>query len=179
MCSHHSCLMYSVSCLTSPVSRLLSHVSCLTSPVSRLLSHVSCLTLPVSCLTSPVSCLTPPVSRLWSHVSHLLSPISCLTSPVSRLLSPVSCLTSRVSNLLSHVPCLRCPAMCQTMLNCLATVSFYLLKIVSVFIITPGYFNRPRSSYFSGLGIHSFDFRANRSFVLSNLSDSLTVANFL
>ena len=46
-----------VSCLLSPVSRLLSYFSCLTSLVSlllsSLLSHVSCLT--INCLMSPVS----------------------------------------------------------------------------------------------------------------------------
>ena len=46
-----------VSCLLSPVSRLLSYFFCLTSLVSlllsSLLSHVSCLT--INCLMSPVS----------------------------------------------------------------------------------------------------------------------------
>ena len=88
-----------VSCLTSPLSRLLSHVSCLLSHVSCLLSHV--LLDPVSCLT--LSCLT--LSCLT--ISCLTS--ACLTSAVSRLLShvscpTVSCLTSAVSRLLSHEP---------------------------------------------------------------------------
>ena len=83
------CLLYHVSCLISPISRLLSHVSSLTSPVSRHLSHISCLTSPVVCLLSQVCCLMSDLSCLTSPVSHLLSHISCLTSPVSHLTSLV------------------------------------------------------------------------------------------
>ena len=119
--------MISVSCLTSMV----------TSPVSSLLSHVFCLTPPVSRLLSNVSCNTSPVSSLMSHISCLTSAVSCFLFPVSCLTSHVSCLTSPVS------------AMCPTMLNCLATVTFSLLKIRFLLfqIISPGYFNRLRSSY--------------------------------
>ena len=78
---------------------------------SGVLSHVYCLTCPAPCLLSHVFCLTSPVSCLLSHISSLRSP---------------------VSHLLSHVPCLRCAAMCPTILNCLATVCFYLLKIFIV-----------------------------------------------
>ena len=115
MCPVSHLLTYiSFSCLTFPVSHLLSYVSCLTIPVSCLLAFVSCLMSPVSCLTvlSNLSCQTPifflmsPVSHLLSHVSHLLSSVSYLKSLLSHILSyvPVWRHLSSFSRLLSHVP---------------------------------------------------------------------------
>ena len=95
-----------VSCLTYPVSCILSHASCLMYPVSCILSHVSCLTYPVSCFLSHVSCLTYPVSRILSHVSCLTYSVSRVLSHVSRLKYPVSRLLSHDSSLTSPVPCL-------------------------------------------------------------------------
>ena len=103
--------MPSVSCLIliAPASRLLSPVvpvSCLTSPVPRLLSHASCLLSQGPLVSSHISCLTFPVSSLPSHVSYISSPILCqafcLSSPVmapdSLLLPHVSCIRSPVSH---------------------------------------------------------------------------------
>ena len=80
---NHTCLTYPVSCLLSPVSHLLSLVSCLTSPVLRLLNYIFCITSPVKHLLSPVSRLLYPVSRLLSYFSCLTYPVLCLTFPVS------------------------------------------------------------------------------------------------
>ena len=92
-------LLSHVSCHIFPVSlSCLTHVSCH--------PHVSCLTSPVSHLLSHVSCLMSPVSSFLSPVSHLLSHVSCPTSPVSRLLSHIYCLTSPVPRFLSHDKCL-------------------------------------------------------------------------
>ena len=88
------------------------------------------------------------INSILSHVSCLMSSVSCFLSPTSCLTSLVSDLQSQISCLLSHVPCLRCAAICPNILNCLATISFYLLKFLLFLIITPGDFNHPRSCFY-------------------------------
>ena len=95
----------------SLVSRISCPVSCLPSPVRRLMSLASFFPSPVSCLPSHVYCLMSPVSCLLSTVSCLPSP--CFPSPVSCVLFPVYCLTSSVSCPLSPVSCLPCCNCCR------------------------------------------------------------------
>ena len=103
-----SCLPFYFSCLSSPLSGLLSLISCLTSHVS---GHLSCLMSPVSCF---LSCLMSPVSYSCfpPSISHLLPQFSCLLSPVLHSLSHVSCLMSTVSSLLPPISCLTSPVSC-------------------------------------------------------------------
>ena len=73
---HVSCL--NISCLTSPVSCLLSLLSCLLfpvkSPVSCLLSYVFCPTSPASCLLSHVSCPMHPKEAPLALLPQKLKP---------------------------------------------------------------------------------------------------------